>query len=145
MVPHQEDGGLTIQDDCECWSQDLGCACIGGRTVLSARRAAPSSESYQKYWKCVPLPCGPGLHRLNIERKRRLRVCIKCLWCWAKAYNQILESLPPYFPLLSPNLTCRLQTEHVMTHYLVSPGDTRRAWTTSDNWIEDEGLEVFSF
>ena len=45
------------------------------------------------------------------ERKRRLRVCLKCLWCWVKAYNENSEPLPSYFPLPDPDMTHRLQTE----------------------------------
>jgi len=48
------------------------------------------------------------------ERKRRLQVCMKCLWCWVKAYNQNNQnsvSLPFYFPLPNPDMTRRLQAE----------------------------------
>ncbi|KAI9467389.1 hypothetical protein BJY52DRAFT_1208815 [Lactarius psammicola] len=45
------------------------------------------------------------------ERKRRLRVSLKCLWCWVKAYDQNSVSLPSYFPLPSPDMTRGLQTE----------------------------------
>ena len=48
------------------------------------------------------------------ERKRRLRACLKCLWCWVKAYNQNNQNtvpLPSYFPLPNPDITRRLQAE----------------------------------
>ncbi|KAI9467390.1 hypothetical protein BJY52DRAFT_1413490 [Lactarius psammicola] len=45
------------------------------------------------------------------ERKRRLRVCLKCLWCWVREYNQHSMPLPSYFPLPDPDMTQRLQTE----------------------------------
>ena len=36
-------------------------------------------------------------------------------------------------------------TVSVMTHYLVSPRNTRRAWVTSDKWTKDKFFETFSF
>jgi hypothetical protein len=45
------------------------------------------------------------------QRRRRLRVCLECLWCWAKAFSQNSESLPSYFPLPNPDMIRRLQTE----------------------------------
>ena len=45
------------------------------------------------------------------QRRRRLRICLECLWCWARAYSQNSESLPPHFPLPSPDMIRRLQTE----------------------------------
>ena len=45
------------------------------------------------------------------ERKRRLRVCLKCLWHWVKVYNENSEPLPSYFPLPNLNMISRLQTE----------------------------------
>jgi len=56
--------------------------------------------------------CIPGTSDLTEEeRKRRLRVSLKCLWCWVKAYNQNSASLPSYFPLPNPDITRRLQAE----------------------------------
>src|SRR6266702_2735186 len=59
--------------------------------------------------------CIPGTSDLTEEerkeRKRRLRVSLKCLWYWVWAYNQNSVSLPSYFPLPSPDMTCRLQAE----------------------------------
>ncbi|KAI9447554.1 hypothetical protein H4582DRAFT_8940 [Lactarius indigo] len=48
-------------------------------------------------------------------RKNRLQVCMKCLWSFAKAYNQLGSSqlLPPYFSnvLASPQITHRIHSE----------------------------------
>ena len=48
-------------------------------------------------------------------RKNRLRACMKCLWSFAKAYNQVGSSqmLPTYFPcaLASPEITRLAQAE----------------------------------
>ena len=48
-------------------------------------------------------------------RNNRLRVCVKCLWYFAKAYNQIgsFQALPSYFPdtLASPEITRLVQAE----------------------------------
>lgn len=38
-------------------------------------------------------------------------MCLECLWCWVKAFSQNSESLPSYFPLPSPDMIRRLQTE----------------------------------
>ena len=45
------------------------------------------------------------------QRRRRLRICLECLWCWARAYGHNSESLPSYFPLPSPDMIRRIQTE----------------------------------
>jgi hypothetical protein len=48
-------------------------------------------------------------------RKNRLRVCMKCLWSFARAYNQLGSSqlFPSYFlnAFVSPEITRRVQTE----------------------------------
>jgi hypothetical protein len=48
-------------------------------------------------------------------RKNRLRVCMKCLWSFARAYNQLGSSqlFPSYFlnAFVSPEVTRRIQTE----------------------------------
>ena len=48
-------------------------------------------------------------------RKNRLRVCMKCLWHFGKAYNQLGSSqvLPSYFPdaFASPEITRRVQAD----------------------------------
>ena len=48
-------------------------------------------------------------------RKNRLRVCMKCLWSFAKAYNKLGSSqlLPSYFlnTFASPEITLRVQAE----------------------------------
>jgi hypothetical protein len=49
--------------------------------------------------------CIPETSILDEEmRKNRLRVCMKCLWSFGKAYNQLGSSqlLPSYFPTPSP-------------------------------------------
>jgi hypothetical protein len=49
------------------------------------------------------------------KRKRRLRVCLKSLWCCGKAYDQQREEepLPSYFRIVfaSPEMTHRIQSE----------------------------------
>ncbi|KAH9016664.1 hypothetical protein EDB83DRAFT_2528784 [Lactarius deliciosus] len=56
--------------------------------------------------------CIPGTSILaEEERRRRLRVCLKCLWCWLKAYDQYSMPLPFYFPLPDPDMTRHLQAE----------------------------------
>jgi hypothetical protein len=49
------------------------------------------------------------------DRKSRLRVCLKCLWYFGRAYNKLQppELLPSYFPLtlVSPEIIQRIQTE----------------------------------
>ncbi|KAH9056346.1 hypothetical protein EDB87DRAFT_1637418 [Lactarius vividus] len=60
--------------------------------------------------------CMPGTSPLDDEeRKSRLRVCLKCLWYFGRAYNRpgASEPLPPYFPrtLASPESIRRIQTE----------------------------------
>ena len=60
--------------------------------------------------------CIPGTSPLTEEkRERRLRVCVKSLWCCGKAYNEQRESepLPSYFRVVfaSPEMTHRIQTE----------------------------------
>jgi hypothetical protein len=60
--------------------------------------------------------CIPGTSSLTEEhRKRRLRVCLKSLWCCGKAYDQQREEvpLPSYFRIVfaSPEMTHRIQTE----------------------------------
>jgi len=48
-------------------------------------------------------------------RKNRLRVCMKCLWYFGRAYNQLgtFQVLPSYFPhaLASPEIIRRVQAE----------------------------------
>ena len=58
----------------------------------------------------------PGTSPLNDEdRKSRLRVCMKCLWYFGRAYNQpgVFEPLPSYFPhtLASPEIVSYIRTE----------------------------------
>lgn len=53
------------------------------------------------------------------QRRRRLRVCLECLWCWAKAFSQNSESLPTYFPLPNPDMIRRLQTEQDPTASMI--------------------------
>ena len=60
--------------------------------------------------------CISGTSPLTEEkRKRRLRVCLKSLWCCGRAYIQRRESepLPSYFRVVfaSPEMTHRIQTE----------------------------------
>jgi hypothetical protein len=60
--------------------------------------------------------CIPETSSLDEEmRKNRLRACIKCLWSFAKAYNQVgsSQALPSYFPhaLASPEVTRLFQAE----------------------------------
>ena len=60
--------------------------------------------------------CIPGASSLTEEkRRRRLRVCLKSLWCCGRAYNhpENLEPLPSYVRvfLASPRMTRRIQTE----------------------------------
>ncbi|KAH9053311.1 hypothetical protein EDB87DRAFT_1652133 [Lactarius vividus] len=49
------------------------------------------------------------------RRKNRLRICMKCLWCFGRAYNQLGSSqvFPSYFPhaLASPEITRLVQVE----------------------------------
>ncbi|KAH8982732.1 hypothetical protein EDB86DRAFT_2969479 [Lactarius hatsudake] len=52
------------------------------------------------------------------KRKRRLEACLKCLWCWVKAYTSNQNSavpLPTHFPLPSPDTIRRLQAEQDST------------------------------
>jgi hypothetical protein len=45
-------------------------------------------------------------------RRRRLRECLECLWCSAKAYSQkSAESLPPFVPIPNTDVIHRLQAE----------------------------------
>ena len=53
------------------------------------------------------------------QRRRRLRVCLECLWCWVKAYSQTSEPLPSYFPLPSPDMIRRLQAEQDPTVVII--------------------------
>jgi hypothetical protein len=60
--------------------------------------------------------CSLGTSLLNDEdRKSRLRVCLKCLWYFGRAYHKLQtpEPLPSYFPLtvVSPEIIQRIQTE----------------------------------
>ncbi|KAH9050596.1 hypothetical protein EDB84DRAFT_1687 [Lactarius hengduanensis] len=60
--------------------------------------------------------CMPGTSPLNDEeRKSRLRLCLKSLWYFGRAYNQsrVSEPLPSYFPrtLASPEIIRLIQTE----------------------------------
>ena len=58
--------------------------------------------------------CIPGTSPLTEEkRKIRLRVCLKCLWCCGKAYNERREPLPDYFRVAfaSPEMTHQIQAE----------------------------------
>ena len=60
--------------------------------------------------------CIPDTSILDEEiRKNRLRACMKCLWSFAKAYNQVgsSQALPTYFPcaLASPEITRLAQAE----------------------------------
>jgi hypothetical protein len=60
--------------------------------------------------------CLPGVSPLNDEdRKSRLRVCLKCLWYFGRAYHELQppELLPSYFTLtvVSPEIIQRIQTE----------------------------------
>ena len=53
------------------------------------------------------------------QRRRRLRVCLECLWCWVKAFSHNSEHLPSYFPLPSPDMIRRLQTEQDPTVVII--------------------------
>ena len=60
--------------------------------------------------------CKPESSSLDEEmRNNRLRACLKCLWSFAKAYNQVepSQALPSYFPyaLASPEITRLFQAE----------------------------------
>ncbi|KAH8982846.1 hypothetical protein EDB92DRAFT_1893193 [Lactarius akahatsu] len=47
-------------------------------------------------------------------RNKHLEACLKCLWCWVKAYTSNQNSavpLPSHFPLPSPDTIRRLQAE----------------------------------
>jgi hypothetical protein len=60
--------------------------------------------------------CLLGTSPLNDEdRKSRLRVCLKCLWYFGRAYHKLQTPalLPSYFPLTvgSPEIIQRIQTE----------------------------------
>jgi hypothetical protein len=60
--------------------------------------------------------CLLGSSPLNDEeRKSRLRVCLKCLWYFGRAYHKLQSPalLPSYFPLtvVSPEVIQRIQTE----------------------------------
>jgi hypothetical protein len=60
--------------------------------------------------------CKPETSSLDEEmRKNRLRACMRCLWSFAKAYNQVGSSqvLPSYFPyaLASPEITRLVQAD----------------------------------
>src|SRR6266702_917335 len=64
--------------------------------------------------------CIPGTSDLTEEeRKRRLRVSLKCLWYWVRTYNQNSVSLPSYFPLPSSDITRRLQAERDPTAHTI--------------------------
>jgi hypothetical protein len=54
------------------------------------------------------------------QRRRRLRVCLECLWCWAKACRQDSASLPSYFPLPNPDMIRRLQAEQDPTAAIIA-------------------------
>ncbi|KAH8982423.1 hypothetical protein EDB92DRAFT_1894446 [Lactarius akahatsu] len=60
--------------------------------------------------------CLPGTSPLDKRiRKNRLRVCLKCLWYFGRAYNQLGDSqmLPSFIPnfLARPEITRRVQAE----------------------------------
>ncbi|KAI9436546.1 hypothetical protein BJY52DRAFT_1179346 [Lactarius psammicola] len=60
--------------------------------------------------------CIPGTPLLDERmRKNRLQVCLKCLWYFGRAYNQLGASqmLPSFFPnaLAHPEITRRVRTE----------------------------------
>jgi hypothetical protein len=59
--------------------------------------------------------CMPGTPVLDeTMRKRRLRVCLNCLWYFGRAYNQpgVSQPLPSYFlNSLIPEISRRVQTE----------------------------------
>ncbi|KAN0137271.1 hypothetical protein V8E53_004716 [Lactarius tabidus] len=81
---------------------------------LTAQPPTPSSDpvSYNLLKTSIP-----GTSSLTEEhRKRRLRVCLKSLWCCGKAYDQQREEvpLPSYFRIVfaSPEMTYCIQTEH---------------------------------
>ena len=72
-----------------------------------------------------------GLRLLNIyiqgtsalseeQRRKRLRMCLECLWCWAKACRQNSAPLPSYFPLPSPDMIRRLQVEQDPTAAIIA-------------------------
>ncbi|KAI9434346.1 hypothetical protein H4582DRAFT_1979022 [Lactarius indigo] len=45
------------------------------------------------------------------EHKERLRVSLKCLWCWVRVYNRNAVSLPSDFPLPDTDMIRRLQDD----------------------------------
>ena len=53
------------------------------------------------------------------QRRRRLRVCLECLWCWLKVYGQKSEPLRSYLPLPSPDMIRRLQAEQDPTVVII--------------------------
>ncbi|KAN0137306.1 hypothetical protein V8E53_004751 [Lactarius tabidus] len=57
--------------------------------------------------------CTPEASVLDEKmRKNRLRVSLNCLWHFGRAYNQVIQPLPAYFPnSLIPEITRRVQTE----------------------------------
>jgi hypothetical protein len=54
------------------------------------------------------------------QRRGRLRVCLECLWYWARAYSQNSASLPFYFPLPNSDMIRRLQTEQDPTAAIIA-------------------------
>ncbi|KAH9168683.1 hypothetical protein EDB89DRAFT_1909160 [Lactarius sanguifluus] len=49
------------------------------------------------------------------EHKERLRVSLKCLWCWVRVYNRNSVPLPSDFPLPDTDMIRRLQDDQDLT------------------------------
>ena len=95
------------------------------------RSGAPESEAIPPLMSNQP-PTNPifgfHIHHPRIlrtlpleeeERKRRLQICLKCLWRWAREYNQKSVPLPSYFPLLSPDMIRDLQAKQDPTSSMI--------------------------
>ncbi len=55
------------------------------------------------------------------QRRRRLRVCLECLWCLAKAYSQkSAASLPSFVPIPNTNIIHRLQARRDPTVTIIA-------------------------
>jgi hypothetical protein len=86
------------------------------------------------------------------QRRRRLGVCLECLWCWAKACRQDSASLPSYFPLPNPDTIRRLQAEQDPTAVIIARclnalvAEKLTADVTSHNSsdVRDQKLEALS-
>jgi hypothetical protein len=91
-------------------------------TILSLTSDQPSSNHIfgLRLYRLLKI-CILGTSSLTEEqRRRRLRICLECLWCWVRAYTQNSASLPSYFPLPSSDMIRRAQAEQDPTAAIIA-------------------------